>query len=186
MKSSLKNNYGYVLLFAIIVSSVVLSIAAFILSTSRKQFILTAAARDSTMAIYAADSGIECAVASFNQSLLMPKDSLGNDRQAVIYCGSGTAATSNFGLITGTAEADRMSFNSSFPVYQTVNPLQANLKNGTCVRTTVTVGKSTLSGNPDRTVIEARGYNLSTSGPCGGSSTHPRQVERAIQVVYNY
>lgn len=47
------SNYkkGYTLLFSVIVSSVILSIAAFILSTSRRQFILSSVARDSTMAV---------------------------------------------------------------------------------------------------------------------------------------
>jgi hypothetical protein len=41
LKDKMKYQKGYTLLFSIIVSSIVLSIAAFILSVSRKQFILS-------------------------------------------------------------------------------------------------------------------------------------------------
>jgi len=67
-KISLKINSqkGYTLLFAVIVSVLVLSIAAFILSVSRKEAILASSARDSIYAFYAADSGLECAVENLN------------------------------------------------------------------------------------------------------------------------
>ncbi|MDQ5893202.1 MAG: hypothetical protein QG640_213 [Patescibacteria group bacterium] len=62
MHRLLKNEKGgYTLLFAVLVSSIVLSIGISILTISRKEFLLSASARDSTSAFYAADSGLECA-----------------------------------------------------------------------------------------------------------------------------
>ena len=61
MKNPLKSNKGYTLLFAVLVSSVVLSIGISILTISKKEFLLSASAKDSTSAFYAADTGIECA-----------------------------------------------------------------------------------------------------------------------------
>src|SRR3989344_6514941 len=55
-----KKNKGYTLLFAVLTAALVLGVTVFILSVSRKQFILSTTARESTFAIYAADSGIEC------------------------------------------------------------------------------------------------------------------------------
>src|SRR5579872_6815405 len=71
MKTKKQHSKGYTLLFSIIVSTVVLAIAAFILTISRKEFILASAARDSTVSIYAADSGIECAVEAFNSHAML-------------------------------------------------------------------------------------------------------------------
>ena len=54
-------NRGYTLLFATLTAAVVLSVAIFITSVARKQYILASTARDSMFAIYNADSGLECA-----------------------------------------------------------------------------------------------------------------------------
>ncbi len=51
---------GYTLLFAVIISSLVLSVAMFILSVSKKQFQLATAARESMKASYNAKSAREC------------------------------------------------------------------------------------------------------------------------------
>lgn len=56
------NNKGYTLLFAVITASILLAIAAFIASVSRKQFLLASTARDSMTAIYAADAGLDWGV----------------------------------------------------------------------------------------------------------------------------
>ena len=63
-KSIRENQRGYTLLFAVLTASLVLGVAVFILSISRGQFLLASAARESTYAIYAADSGIECAASA--------------------------------------------------------------------------------------------------------------------------
>ena len=60
---------GYTLLFAVLVASLVLGVAVFILSISRKQYILSSTARNSMYALYAADSGLECLTAAANNSL---------------------------------------------------------------------------------------------------------------------
>src|ERR1035437_2933646 len=57
----LREQNGYTLLFAVLTASLVLSVAVFILSVSRGQYLLASTARESTYAIYAADSGLECA-----------------------------------------------------------------------------------------------------------------------------
>ena len=52
---------GYTLLFAVLVSSIVLAVALSILSISRKEFLLSSSARESAYSFYAADTGMECA-----------------------------------------------------------------------------------------------------------------------------
>lgn len=52
---------GYTLLFAILLTSLVVAIGVSILSLARKELTLTTGARESQFAIYAADSALECA-----------------------------------------------------------------------------------------------------------------------------
>ncbi|MDR3557978.1 MAG: hypothetical protein P4L61_00445 [Candidatus Pacebacteria bacterium] len=52
---------GYTLLFAMIVASIVLALGVSLLTVSRKEFILSSSATQSSDAFYAADSGIGCA-----------------------------------------------------------------------------------------------------------------------------
>ncbi|MEK7106175.1 MAG: hypothetical protein AAB895_02345, partial [Patescibacteria group bacterium] len=59
--SKTKKSGGYTLLFAVLVTSLVLSIGISILNISKKEFLLATSAKDSSIAFYAADSGVECA-----------------------------------------------------------------------------------------------------------------------------
>jgi Tfp pilus assembly protein PilX len=53
---------GYTLLFAMLLTTLVLSIGVSILTIARKEVILTGSSRESHRALLAADSGLECAV----------------------------------------------------------------------------------------------------------------------------
>ena len=55
-----KKDSGYTLLFAVLIASLVLGVATFILGVAHKQYVLSSTARNSSYAFYAADSGIEC------------------------------------------------------------------------------------------------------------------------------
>ena len=60
--NNIKNNDGgYTLLFAMIVASIVLALGVSLLTISRKEFVLSSNATQSTDAFYAADSGVGCA-----------------------------------------------------------------------------------------------------------------------------
>ncbi len=208
----MNNKQGYTLLFAVIISSVVLSIAAFILSVSRKQFILSSLARDSTVAVYAADGGIQCAVEAFNGyrgNLLATSTDDGYPLDAMIYCANPNPspspvpdAESSFHSIPASDVLD-MHFipqiinnlpgnttfdGTKFNVYQTNSPLQINFSNNTCARIVITDGYYFDNHyNPKhKTVIDSSGYNLADSGPCAGPNSTPnaRAVERTIRLEY--
>jgi len=53
---------GYLILFAVVISSIVLAIGLGIMSIVNKGLILASAGRASQFAFYAADTGIECAL----------------------------------------------------------------------------------------------------------------------------
>jgi hypothetical protein len=56
-----KTQKGFVILFAVLISSLVLSVGISIISISLKQIILSGSGRDSQYAFYASNSGAECA-----------------------------------------------------------------------------------------------------------------------------
>lgn len=59
---SFKDKKGFTLLFAILVSVLVLAVGASIISIALKQVILSGAGRESQFAFYAANTGLECAL----------------------------------------------------------------------------------------------------------------------------
>lgn len=178
---------GYTLLFAVIVSSIVLSIGAFILSISRKQFILSSAARDSTIAVYAADSGIQCAIQEFI-STDYPTPSginINPGKLSKFNCNS-TDYSTDFKLYDVSLIDTTMNFRKlpGDSVFKT-DPVTIYLSNGSCANVTFFSGISTKS-NQIKTYIESRGYNMgkeSNPSACPVSN-NPRVVERALYVAY--
>ena len=53
---------GFVILFAILISSVILLISVGIFSVAQKEAILSSYSRESQRALYASDSALECAL----------------------------------------------------------------------------------------------------------------------------
>ena len=190
MKDKISRKSGYTLLFSIIVSSVVLSIAAFILSVSRKQIVLSTVTRDSTLAIYAADSAIQCMVGSYYEGLLATstKDSDGNvsSVDAQVYCSLGLNLHSSFQQVGQLTDDFNFKTDNGFNNYSLTDPLRFAFSNDTCAIGYVYDGydKTTLK---HKTIIEVRGYNTSFSKPCDNGENavfNPRAVERAIRLVY--
>lgn len=162
MIKSISKKKGYTLLFAVLTSIMVLSIAAFILSISRKQFILTSSARDSVYAFYAADTGLECAIRNLYALSTSTYD--GNE----IKCG-GAVLNSN---IDPSAQPKYVEF------YMPMDMAQSQGPGCTWVRVT----QETVA-NKQVTKIISRGYNIgwkNSSRNC--TEWGPRKVERGIQI----
>lgn len=60
--NKVKYKRGFILLFSVLISSLLLSIGLAISNIAIKELVLSSSARDSQFAIYAADSGAECAI----------------------------------------------------------------------------------------------------------------------------
>lgn len=179
----LYNNRGYTLLFAALTAALVLGVAVFILSVSRKQYILASTARDSMFSIYAADSGIEC-VALRNANW-----------------------NNNFGIISSsTIRGENGAFyldcnGTQFPMTQvTDNPTHDTIDEddisqtrgyidtggGTCAEITITTGRDAVDDKIKK-VYDSRGYNLcrfSGGELVGPNFDSPRTVERALRLTY--
>jgi len=169
-RKRLASNRGYTLLFAVLTAVLVLGIAVFITSTSRKQFILSVTARESMYALYAADSGMECAAAAFSH--------IASTTGGIIYCKGSSVQLYSFtssNLVTGLSQ-EQSSKEAVFSFNDTSG-------NGPCAVITFTTGFD--SNNRLNTVIDSSGYNICTVsagslGPDPGSQT----VERALELTY--
>ena len=160
---------GYTLLFAVLTAALVLGVAVFILSVSRKQYILSATARDSLYSFYAADSGIEC--------LTMVDDVFSTDPYQVNCNGSLTDVT--FGA-AAPAEIPSDADKNANPAPQAAH-FNLGFKEGTnvfgCAKMTIlnylVKGRTVI-------IIRSRGYNLCTAS--NEPDTSQRTVERALEL----
>ncbi|MES2216747.1 MAG: hypothetical protein V4481_05655 [Patescibacteria group bacterium] len=198
---------GYTLLFAVLIASLVLGVAVFILSISRKQYILSATARESLYAMYASDSGIECGALDANRSEWGDAIEAG---QTVPFSCAGTSQLVTFSTHSSYPyfdvnndshslyvdsngvphpEAVEGDFRLVFREYSTGSPTG---KITTCALMSI-IGYTIDPGGPDernRTIIQSRGYNVCKARGAGAATTYgpdtssPRTVERARQLIY--
>ncbi|MFA6158791.1 MAG: hypothetical protein WC763_04200 [Candidatus Paceibacterota bacterium] len=167
---------GFAMLFAVLTSSVLLSIGLSIFSLTVKELALSSAGKESQIAFYAADSGVECALywditkaafATSSSPLASPTlECAGQDGLAISEVKGSSAATTTFSFAP-----------TDVTPYDSVTP---------CVF--VSVAKY-VSGGSSKTQIQSRGYNVGyeTTGPtpenkCTGPDT--LKVERALLVNY--
>lgn len=162
----LKNNRGYTLLFAVLVSSIVLSVGISILTISKKEFLLASSARESLSAFYAADSGLECVMYWDNT----PGGEMATSSNASVTCGNTTAT---------------VSYNNSNPTSVANFDFNFGSNNNACVIVTVEKKYEDVPGLGYllKTKIESRGYNLGWDG-ASCSQASPKRVERALRLNY--
>jgi len=180
-----KNNAGYTLLFAVLFSSLVLSIGLSILNISQKETILSSSGIDSQQSFFAADTGIECARYWDSDGVMEPQ----------ISCsGNGTINTNSYDIINPSPYPGTKGYSFAFN-------LTPNDETSPCVVVSIRKefadgfgGETTAGGGDDEeietgvryiTTIESRGYNMGNSAanpPC--FSSYSRQTERAIRVRY--
>ena len=165
------------MLFAVLTSSMLLSIGLSIFNLTLKELELSSSGRESQAAFYASDSGVECALywdiiedvfatSSQSSSFVAGSASCAGQAFVVSEVKFGNFATSTF----------------SFAPTNT-SPIPDN---GTC--TLVTVSKRLDSGTGlIKTEIQSRGYNvgyLASGGANKCSGTDTLKVERALKVNY--
>lgn len=153
---------GFTLLFASLVSSLLLAVGVAIFDITLKEALLSSTVRDSAYAVYTADAAIECA--------LYWDFKYGGTGSA--FATSSTSASPSSGVMCNnqdiaadwTVEAQANAATTTFTM--TMSPQNY------CAL--VTVSKR---GNPLNTVIVSHGFNT-----CNASD--PRRIERALQVSY--
>ena len=164
-QSSARSQAGFTLLFAVLVASLLLGIGATIATITAKSFVFSSLGRDSGIAFYSADTGIECALYLDKVLEVIATSTLSNPPSSGVYCnGEDLAASSNPSQWTVT----RVSPTKAITVFHLS---QAPY----CTDVTITKDSAApgdgLQATP--TFIEARGYNT-----C--DTTNPRRLERGI------
>lgn len=151
-----KNTYnrGFTLFIALVVTGTLLLIASGVVSLAVKQSLISVSGRDSQIAFYAADSGLECAL-YWDVKNPSGQSAFATTTGTMINCNRDANNGGNQWVVGGSSA-------SSF----TINFAPENA----CAK--VTVVKSNSS-----TTIESLGYNT-----C--NSTNPRRVERAVRATY--
>jgi hypothetical protein len=179
-KSKKMDARGYTLLFAVLVSALVLGVGVSILNIARKELLLNSSARESQYAFYAADTGYECAV--YND-LGVPSSAFSTSSPAAsVQCGTASGVTPLFtsastmagpGGTTGKAYV----FTFYIPIAGKACTIVQVTKDYKFVNASV--------GTVDTTQISSRGYNNSwnsTTHDC--TNTNPTTVERALLINY--
>lgn len=162
LKFKIKNKPGFVILFAVTLSSIMLAIGLGVADIALKEIKFDTSAKDTNDAFFAADTGIECA-------LMNDKPVNGNP--------STTFATSGG---TGTLQClgGAINLTGAFPVWKFVIPHLGNPNN--CA--IVTVSKDNTSKPPFvLTSMVSKGYNI---GDASCNSTNPNRIERELDINY--
>ncbi|MEK7589834.1 MAG: hypothetical protein AAB475_01100 [Patescibacteria group bacterium] len=134
-ESKIKKHKGFAMLYAVLVSSILLSIGLAIFNLTVKELLLSSLGRDSQFAFYAADTGAECA--------------LYWDFQGDAFASSTPAANIN------CANEDRVvtSINLGGGAYRRTFEMDFSPE------PYCTIVSVTKYDSPRRTIVEARGYN---------------------------
>lgn len=160
-----KNKKAFTVLFAVIVSSLILALGLGIVAITMKEVKLSGTGRDSQLAFYAADSGSECAMYNDLVKTYFATSS-SSAKDPTIKC-------NNVDITATTTSSTEASASSTFRMYMEYNGTSP-VKNKPCVD--VSVSKYIVN-NTEKTTIDARGYNT-----CDEDNT--RRLERGYRVEY--
>lgn len=162
IKNKKQKNKAFVMLFAVVLSSIILSITLGLANITLKELNFTTSAKNTNDAFFAADTGAECAL---YYDLVGVSSAFGVPPPPNAVC-AGTIVDLNNG--TGTP-ADPWVFY--------LHPL------GTLGKACAVVSVSRDTAVPPVTTIISKGYDTGGDTPdC--TSTNPNRVERQIELTY--
>lgn len=153
---NIQKNRGFAMLFTVLVVSLMLSLAIGISNVTYKQTILSNLAKDSQIAFYMADGGVECGMYYDVTLLQFPLGTPRGSAPAELFCGN------------DTFRYDDEQSADDYAVYLQI------MDDETRPCATILIDKATGAGSVN--IVQSRGYNI--------CSSHPRQVERALEVRY--
>lgn len=186
---TLKNNKGFTLLFAVIVSTLVLAVGGSIINIALKQVILSGVGRDSQYAFYAANTGIECALYWDITGTVTGVGGFATSSESRPSGPSGCAGTVNI-FDNKPLEEEGAEFDvepdvdvdwTSDTVTQSTFKLRnfKNIDNATLEYCADVIVYKAIdaAGLVSATRIQARGYNT-----C--DTANPRRIERGLEMRY--
>ncbi|MGE5541073.1 MAG: hypothetical protein ACM3TU_02190 [Bacillota bacterium] len=161
---------GVTLLIAVILSSVVLTVALALLDISYKQVILASSAKQSHIAFYSADSAMECALYWDQQ------------KNAFSYTAS-SYVTSSSGFSCADQNGNEQTIVISPPSY---SGNASNVSGST--RTTIFSIPCTGGGNQAKVQVNKQSNgttDIFATGYSTCSLTDPRRIERGLKIHYD-
>lgn len=161
----IKKNSGYALLFTVLIISMILAMTVGISNTTFRELGFTATAKQSHIAFFAADSGLECA--------------LWQDRNVtgpVFPSNSATSPLPVMNCVTASPAITTVLAGATSASYV----VQDFAAGGGCVRVTVEKDQNATPPASYPTKITARGYNVNCSQLAAGM----QHVERVLQAKY--
>ena len=166
---------GFAMLFAVLVSSVLLSIGLSIFNLTVKELSLSSSGRESQFSFYSADSGAECALYwDFKgQDIFATSSSSRIPSPAAPDC-----AGTNINIAPYIS--DSVSAKTRF-AFEILNFSPSGSPANYCVEVVVS---KTFSGSIITTSIDSRGYNTGSASGNVCTSSDPNRVERALQIRY--
>lgn len=186
IKQNMEKRKGFTLLFAVLVSTLVVSIGATVVSIAVRQTILSGTSRESQYAFYAANTVLECvfywdvAGKADLSGKVFPGDGdtslAAGDLDDVNCSGGNIIDGSGFGGTTTFADAG-MTPNgaNSYTVKMEIRDVTGTYDHEYCAE--ATISKVTGGDGVVTTTIEAKGYNT-----C--DLNNPRAVERGLRQTY--
>ncbi|MDQ3076057.1 MAG: hypothetical protein M3Q34_02925 [bacterium] len=167
----IKDKKGFVVLFAVVLASIVLSVALGVANIAYKELIFTTSAKNSNEAFYAADTGAECALYYDRNAVISATGNaiaFGQPTSDVVTECAGTAVNLNSG---GGTKADPWIFH--------LFPLGSSGRG--CAEVSLWKDDSV---SPIVTTIDAKGYNIYDVASPDCSFSGSNRVERHIQLTY--
>ena len=171
---------GFTLLFAVLLSVLVLSVGASVINIAMKQVILSGIGRESQFAFYAANTGIECALYwDYRDDRVFATSSLSS---SYIYNKNDEEIE---GKVCGVQSIYRTYENEDTDIFDPgksselkgVSKFTIKFEDPIQYCSIVTVTKEKLLDGTMITTIESRGYNT-----C--DKNNPRRIERGLQLSY--
>ena len=175
MQYNHKKNHtaGFSLLLAVLVSSLIISVALGVFNLTLKESVLSAAGNESESALYAADSAIECAI-YWDQSQVaggnFNETGLAHSPTTISCDGASITLTTANNVVAGTNQ------NGNSTATTTIN-IGFTTPGVTKLCAIADINKTKAADNSISTFIAARGYNT-----C--DVNNPRRVERGLYIRY--
>ncbi len=152
--NKIKNNKGFVILFAVTLASILLTIALGVANIAFQEVVFGTSAKDTNNAFFAADTGIECALSNDKSSSVSFVESGGSGN---VSCQGGT-----------------ITLNGGYPFWDfNITGLGSN--GASCAKVTVDKTDSSV------TTIISKGYNI---GDASCASVNSDRVERELKTTY--
>ncbi|MES3031743.1 MAG: pilus assembly PilX N-terminal domain-containing protein [Patescibacteria group bacterium] len=152
----IKKNRGFVILFAVTISAILLAVALGVGNIAIRELKFSTSAKDTNDAFFAADTGIECALA--------------NDKS------SGSSFVSSGGQNNVQCLGESITPSESGSVWSFVLSGLGGSEQG-CAKVEVNKTDSTT------TIVTSKGYNIGADDPTCASS-NPNRVERELRTIY--